>query len=202
MRIVLFAASAVVAVILGVSLSLLVFGPGDRNSATGGALSSIGEAAIGGPFTLVDHNGRPVTEEILVGKPTLVYFGYTYCPDFCPTELANMAAAADILEGKGVDVGLVFITVDPERDTPESLTNYVEAFHDDLIGLTGSADQVATAARAYKVIYRKSESPDFTDYLVDHTTFVYAMDAQGQFITYFKAAEDPSKIAETINNAT
>lgn len=203
MRIVLIVAAALVAGILGLSLSFLVFGPNDRTAGagSGGVLTSIGAAEIGGPFTLVDHRGRPTTEEILNGRPTLVYFGYTFCPDFCPTELANMAAAADILAERGVDVGLVFITVDPERDTPEALKDYVAAFHEDLVGLTGAPEQIAEAARAYKVIYRKSESPEYTDYLVDHTTFVYAMDANGRYLTFFRAAEDPNKIADVLAEA-
>lgn len=198
MRIVLPVAAALVAVVFGAWLSVLVFDPSGRSGASSGDLGGVGQAAIGGPFTLVNQNGEPVTEAMLEGKPSLIYFGYTFCPDFCPAELANMARAADLLAARGVDINLVFITIDPERDTVAELKTYVANFHEDFIGLTGAPEQIAAAAKAYKVIYRKAESPDFSDYLMDHTTFVYAMGPAGTYHAFFRAMEDPEKIADTL----
>ena len=200
MRIVLTLAAVVVAVVLGVSLSLWVFGPpSGQQNAQSGALPSSGVASIGGAFQLTDHTGKQVDDSILMGKPSLVYFGFTFCPDFCPTELSNMAAAADLASEEGLEIGLVFISIDPERDTPEVMAEYVEAFHERMIGLTGDAEQVAAAAKAYKVIYRKNRNPDSPDgYAMDHTTFLYGMDAQGQFLKHFTANTDPREIVDTL----
>lgn len=196
-RIALFGALAVVAAILGVTLSILVFGAPPNTG------SSDGEALIGGPFELVDQDGKPVDESILEGQLNLVYFGYTFCPDFCPTELANMAEAKKRFQAKGQDVRIVFISIDPERDTAEVMKEYVPYFDEDAIGLTGTPEQVKAAARAYKVYYAKADDADFPDgYAMDHSTFVYAMDADGRFITYFTAATDPDLIVETVLDKT
>jgi protein SCO1/2 len=142
--------------------------------------------AIGGPFTLVDQNGHTVTSDSLKGKPTLIYFGYTYCPDVCPTSLQLMANAIDEL-GPGADkkVNLVFITIDPERDTPQLLKGYVENFGPTFIGLTGTPQQVADAARAYRVYYQKVPGKDGGPYLMDHSSIVYLLDRNGRFVTHF-----------------
>lgn len=198
MRIILPVAAALVALVFGAWLSVLVFDPSGRSDAVSGDLGGVGQAAIGGPFTLINQNGETVTEAMLEGKPSLIYFGYTFCPDFCPSELANMARAADLLAARGVDINLVFITIDPERDTVAELKTYVANFHEDFIGLTGAPEQIAAAAKAYKVIYRKAESPDYSDYLMDHTTFVYGMDPAGTYHAFFRAMEDPKKIADTL----
>ncbi|MEL6277743.1 MAG: SCO family protein [Pseudomonadota bacterium] len=196
-RLVLFGAAGVVAVILGLSLSLLIFGPTENQRS--GAVTAIGQAQIGGPFELIDQNGQTVTQAALEGQLNLIYFGFTFCPDFCPTELANMAVAKEKLAERGVDTQLFFITIDPERDTPEILKEYAEAFDPEMIALGGSVEQVAAAANAYRVIYRRAEDPDFPDgYAMDHSTFVYAVDGSGRFITVFTAATDPEEIAETL----
>lgn len=200
-RIALLAAAGVVAVILGVSASLLVFGGGER--VTSGSLDGIGQAQIGGDFELVDPDGRTVTQEVLKGKTSLIYFGFTYCPDFCPTELANMTVAKEELENRGVDTQLVFVTIDPERDTGEILREYTEAFDPEMIALGGSAEQVAAAANAYRVIYRRVSGPDFPDgYTMDHSTLVYATGPDGRFMTFFTAATDPAEIAEKLAGAS
>jgi len=121
-----------------------------------------GTAAIGGPFALTAADGRRVTEAEAIAGPTLVYFGYSFCPDFCPTDLARNALAADLLAERGVDVGQVFVSIDPARDTPEAVGAFAEAIHPDLLGLTGSAAHVEAAAKAYRVYYRKSgDDPEF-----------------------------------------
>ncbi len=145
-----------------------------------------GQTSIGGPFTLVDQNGRTITEASLKGKPTLIYFGYTYCPDVCPTSLLLMETA---IERLGPDaarkVNLVFITVDPARDTPELLKGYVPNFGATFIGLTGTAEQVAAAARSYRVYYQKVPGKDGAPYLMDHSSIVYLLDRNGRFVTHF-----------------
>lgn len=188
-KLTLYAAAALVSVALGVSLSLLIFERGPH------AASSFGAAQLGGPFELTDVDGQVVTEDALQGKVSLIYFGYTYCPDYCPTELANLAEAEQLLEAAGVPAQVVFITIDPERDTADVLREYVSYFGDDILALGGDPQQVAAAARAYRVIYLKSPNPEFPDgYLVDHTTDVYATGADGAFAAKFRAATPPEEI--------
>ena len=139
---------------------------------------------VGGPFTLVDQNGATRRAEDLRGKLMLIYFGYTYCPDVCPTELQTMSDAVDRLGAKGDAVQPIFITVDPERDTPEQLKNYAENFHPRLLALTGSAAQIAEAARAYKVFYQPVKRGD-GEYLVDHSSIVYLMGRDGRYLAHF-----------------
>lgn len=144
------------------------------------------QPAIGGAFTLVDQNGKAFSSERLKGKPTLIYFGYAFCPDVCPTSLLLMQTA---IEKLGPDafkkVNLVFITVDPERDTPELMKGYVENFSPTFIGLTGTAEQVAAASRAYRVYYQKVPGKNGGPYLMDHSSIVYLLDRNGRFTTHF-----------------
>ena len=143
-----------------------------------------GTALIGGPFSLVDTDGKRVTDKDFRGKLMLVFFGYTHCPDVCPTELQNMAEAIDKLGQTSSKIAPIFISVDPKRDTPEALTAYVKNFNPQIIGLTGSQDEVATAAKAYRVYFRKASNAS-EDYTVDHSAFVYLMDQQGKYLTHF-----------------
>lgn len=154
--------------------------------------------ALGGPFRLTDHTGRTVTEQDFAGRWLLVYFGYTYCPDVCPTELGIMAAALDILGPEGERATPVFVTIDPERDTPEVLADYVARFHPRMVGLTGSADQVAEAARRYRVYYARARSSEHTDYLMDHSSFVYLVGPDGKVRTLFRPGTEPEAIAATV----
>ncbi len=164
-----------------------------------GAGSVIGEAAIGGPFTLVDGEGRTRTDADFRGKLMLIYFGYTYCPDVCPTELQSMMQAHDLLgPDAAAEVQPIFISVDPERDTPAQVGAYVESFGDALIGLTGTPEQVAAAARAYRVYYRKNESESATDYLVDHSSIIYLMGRDGRFLSHFGRGTAPEDMAAAI----
>jgi len=154
-------------------------------------------AAIGGPFALTAHTGARFTEADLKGKPTLMYFGYGTCPDVCPTELADTAAAVDILAEKhDLDVRPLFVTVDPERDRGEALAEYVGYFHDRMIGLTGTLEEIDAAAKAYRIYYAKAPDPDFPDgYAMDHSSYIYLLDADGAFVTYFKYADTPEAVA-------
>ncbi|KAI3694884.1 hypothetical protein L1987_77866 [Smallanthus sonchifolius] len=161
---------------------------------------SAGKAAIGGPFNLVDHNGRSVTEKDFKGKWTLIYFGFTHCPDICPDELQKLASAIDKIKGKsGLEIVPVFISVDPERDTVEQVSEYVKEFHPKLIGLTGDPDEIKKAARAYRVYYMKTEE-EGSDYLVDHSIIMYLMDPNMEFVKFFGKNNDVDALSEGIIN--
>jgi len=138
------------------------------------AAVNIAGADIGGPFALTDHTGAPVTSAALIDGPTLIYFGYTFCPDICPVDVAVMASAVDLLAGQGIAVTPVFITIDPARDTPEALAYYAEAMHPGMVALTGAEAEVRAAADAYRVYYQRVDLEESAaDYLMNHSTFTY-----------------------------
>jgi protein SCO1/2 len=144
------------------------------------------QPTIGGPFSLVDQDGRTFTDANLRGKPTLLYFGYTFCPDVCPTSLLLMENAAENLGPDGPKkVNLVFITIDPERDTPKLMKGYVGNFGPTIVGLTGTPQQIAAVAHSYRVYYQKVPSKDGSPYLMDHSSIVYLLDSRGRFVTHF-----------------
>lgn len=147
--------------------------------------SQVGGGAIGGPFTLIDKTGKTVTDAEILTKPTLIYFGYTFCPDVCPMDMAHNAEAADILEESGHDVNVVFISVDPGRDTPEVVGEFAANIHPRAIGLTGSEEQVAAAANAYRAYFKKQEAED-EFYMVDHSAFTYLVLPGHGFVEFFK----------------
>ena len=156
--------------------------------------------AFGGPFMLTDHTGMARTQADFHGRHMLVYFGYTYCPDICPTTLQSMIAALDELGPLAERVQPVFVTVDPGRDTPEVLADYVAAFHPRLIGLTGSESEIRAAARVYRVHRRKvvTADGDAEDYLVDHGSLTYLMGPDGGFVTLFPFQTGPERMAEVL----
>jgi len=162
---------------------------------------SIGEALVGGPFSLTDQSGRRVTEKDFGGKFMLVYFGYTFCPDVCPTELQVMMAALDTIGAKAERITPVFITIDPARDTVETIKSYVENFGPRLVGLTGTADEIAAAAQAYRVYYEKAGDVSSPDYLMDHSSIIYLMDPNGKFIKHFTYTTDAAKLADDLSEA-
>lgn len=167
-------------------------GPGLRS----GLVSSV---TIGGPFTLQNGAGETVTDADFAGRHMLIYFGYTFCPDVCPTELGNIAVALNMLDDKDADqVAPVFITIDPERDTPELMADYVALFHERLVGLTGTRGQIDKVAQQYRIFFRKVEDPDYTYYLMDHSSFVYLMDDQGGLVSMFAYGTEPENLADTI----
>jgi protein SCO1/2 len=153
--------------------------------------------SIGGPFALVDHTGRTRTDAEFRGKLLLVYFGFTYCPDVCPTDLQQMTLAIDQLGSAGDAVQPLLITVDPERDTVEHLRDYVALFHPRLVGLTGSAEAIRSAARAYKVYFAKA-AIGADDYTVDHSAFIYLMDREGRYLGFFPPGTSAERIADAI----
>jgi len=157
-----------------------------------------GREPVGGPFALIDHTGKPRTEQDFKGKLLLVYFGFTYCPDICPTDLQDIGLAIDQLGEAGDEIQPLFITVDPERDTPAHLAEYVSMFHPRLIGLTGDAAAIRNAADAYKVYYAKVANEAGTDYTVDHTAFMYLMGADGKYLGFFPPGTTPERIVGAI----
>lgn len=165
-----------------------------------GETGSSGSALIGGPFTLTDQKGEGRSEADLEGRYALIYFGYTYCPDICPTSLATMTQALDLLAetapGKAAAVLPVFITVDPARDTVEALASYAEHFHPRLLALTGTEEEVAAAAKAYRIYYQKVEDASASDYLMDHSSVIYLMAPDGSYLTHFTHASSAEDIAE------
>ncbi|XP_021744772.1 protein SCO1 homolog 1, mitochondrial-like [Chenopodium quinoa] len=151
---------------------------------------SVGQAAIGGPFNLVNHEGKKVTERDFLGKWTVLYFGFTHCPDICPDELQKLASAVDkIKEKSGIEIVPVFISVDPERDTVEQVSEYVKEFHPKLIGLTGDPEEIRKVARAYRVYYMKT-TEEGSDYLVDHSIVMYLMSPDMKFVKFFGKNND------------
>lgn len=166
-----------------------------------GPASATGQADVGGPFELVNQDGQTVDQSILEGRWSVVFFGFTYCPDICPSTLQAVAAAQEQLGPRGADLQTVFISVDPERDTPEQLKTYLslDAFPKGVIGLTGSPEQIAQVAKSYFVYYRKSgEGPDYT---VDHSTAAYLMDPQGRFNRVLAYGLSPDEMARLIRTA-
>lgn len=157
-----------------------------------------GTVQVGGPFDLVDQDGRPVTDRDFRGRLMLVYFGYTWCPDMCPTTLQVLGQAMDALGAAGDQVAFLFISVDPGRDTPARLKEYVGDFGPHLRGLTGSTDQIDRAAKAYRVYYRLGEHEAGGDYPVDHTGFVYLMGRDGRYLSLIRPDETPDDIAAKI----
>ena len=165
-----------------------------------GPTTTSGTAAIGGPFELVDQTGARRSDEDYRGRYMLVYFGYTYCPDVCPTSLLTMSRALQLLGARAPEaaeqVVPIFVTVDPERDTVEALAAYAPSFHPDLVALTGTADEIAAVAKAYRVYYAKAEDASSGTDLMDHTSFFYLMGPDGAYRTHFSHLAQSEEIAE------
>jgi protein SCO1/2 len=194
-RFVLVAAVLAALVILGAGVFLALTLRDNPRGAAGTVLAS----AIGGPFRLTNQNGKTVTDADLKGKWSLVYFGYTHCPDACPTALNDISIALEDLGAKRDAVRPVFITVDPERDTPEALKAYVTSFDAPILALTGTPDEVAQAAKGYRVYYAKHPEVG-GDYSMDHSSVIYVMDPQGRFTASFTHESTPEQIAERLKN--
>ena len=159
-----------------------------------------GKALVGGAFMLTDNTGKRVTDQDFRGKYMLVFFGYTSCPDICPAGLQLMAGALEKLGPKAAHITPIFISLDPERDTPEKLAAYVKNFDPRLVGLTGTPEEIAAVAKAYKVYYAKApnkERPD--DYTMDHTSIIYVMDPKGEFVTHFTPATNVDEMAAKLD---
>ncbi|MGA8769190.1 MAG: SCO family protein [Rhodomicrobium sp.] len=159
---------------------------------------SDGAALVGGPFSLVDTDGKRVTDRDFRGKLMLVFFGYAHCPDVCPTELQTMSAVMDKLGPEAGKVAPIFISVDPKRDTPEALSSYMKNFDSRIAGLTGNQNEISDVAKAYRVYYRKAGDGGGGDYTVDHSAFVYLMDGEGKYLTHFSFNTAPDTMLTVI----
>ena len=178
---------ALVGVVLLAGTALLVLRPPAEQR---------GAALVGGPFTLTDQNGATVTDASFKGEPFLVFFGYTHCPDVCPTTLSDMSQMLNAL-GKDRKTRAAFITVDPERDTPAVLKDYLSNFDPRIVGLTGSPQSVAAVEKAYRV-YSKKVPTEGGEYSMDHTAIVYLMDKSGAFVNAFNLEQAPEKAAKEL----
>jgi protein SCO1/2 len=191
-------------ILLGVAAAAgLALAACDKSGGTSGAqtATSSGEALVGGPFQLVDQDGRPTDQSVLKGKWSAVFFGYTYCPDVCPTTMQALAGAQAKLGDKAKDLQVVFISIDPERDTPAQLKTYLStpAFPKGAIGLTGTPAQVAAAAKAYRVYFQKEGQGE--GYSLAHSSIVYLMNPAGKFATALTESQTPSEVATQIGDA-
>jgi protein SCO1/2 len=182
-----------IAVIALAIMSYFAFWANGR--ACGTSVVAGGEGAIGGAFELVDQYGNTTSDKEVIDGLTLIYFGYTYCPDICPLDTQRNLEAVDFLDEQGIDVTPVFITIDPERDTVEALNDYASVSHERLIALTGTSEQIKKASKAYRTFYRKNGEDE--DYLMDHSTFSYLMDKTG-FLQFFRRDISPEAMAKTI----
>lgn len=158
---------------------------------------AVGKAAIGGPFSLVDHDGNPKTNKDYLGKWVLLYFGFTHCPDICPDELEKMILAVKKVNASKnlMEVVPLFISIDPERDTPEVMKNYVNEFFEGLIGLTGTQQQINEVARNFRVYYSQGPRDEDNDYIVDHTIIMYLLNPEGEFIDYYGQNKTDEEVA-------
>jgi protein SCO1/2 len=186
----------VIAAAIGFAVAAMLPGTPASTSSSRGAL-------IGGPFELTNHRGEPVTEATFAGRHMLIYFGYAYCPDICPTSLQTMAGAYDLLTADEKEkVRPIFITVDPERDDVAAMNDYVTLFDEDLIGLTGSLEQTDAAAKAYRVYHAKAFVEEGSeDYFVDHSSFYYLMGPDGAYVRHFGHDTTEEEMAEGIRES-
>jgi len=185
-RLLLIMSAFLAGLVLCFTVILLVSGRGGAPIATA--------SAIGGPFKLTDQNGKTVTDRDLKGRPFLVFFGFTHCPEVCPTALFDMSEVFARLGPDADKINALFITVDPERDTPSVLKDYLSSFDPHLIGVGGDADALAAVAKAYRVYYKKVPLKE-GDYTMDHTAIVYLMDKDGQFVAPFSLKRRPEESA-------
>lgn len=172
--------------------------PGIATQAGADALIPVTEDAFGGPFTLTDHTGKKVTEKDFTGKYRLIYFGFTYCPAICPTELAKITGALKSLGDEGKDIQPIFITVDPERDTVEAMGKYVTLFHPSLVGLTGTPEQIRKVAKEYKIYFAKVQDESMSDYTMDHSSFIYFMAPDDRLLRIFRMEDSAGDMANII----
>lgn len=157
-----------------------------------------GQVAIGGPFALTDKAGKTVTDKDVKGKFLLVYFGFTTCPAICPTDLATLSQVMKQLKGKADQLQPIFITIDPERDTPEQLQKYMQQFDARILALTGTPEQIAEVAKEYKVYYNKVSMQNNAPYMMDHSAFIYLMDREGRYVAHFEHGAPAEKIVKKI----
>jgi protein SCO1/2 len=191
------AAAVIVALSGGLWLASWVTRSEDQFAQCRGSQVAGGAAAIGGPFELINAKGETVTDKDVITEPSLIYFGYTFCPDVCPLDTARNAETVDVLASRGQSITPVFISIDPDRDTPEVVGDFAYNLHEKMIGLTGSKEQVKAASRTYKTYFKKQDGdPEY--YLVDHSTHSYLVLPEHGFVEFFRRDETPEKMADRI----
>ncbi|MEQ1695218.1 MAG: SCO family protein [Hyphomicrobiaceae bacterium] len=192
-------AAALGALVAGGSMAYLLLGAPAPYTLRQGQSTSTGKALVGGPFSLVDSTGKTVTDKDFRGRYLLVFFGYTFCPDVCPSGLQVIAAALDQLGPEADKITPVFISIDPARDTPEKMGAYVKSFHPRMIGLTGSPADVAAAIKAYRVYAKKvPDDRNPADYTMDHSSVVYLMGPAGDLVTFSAEIVKPDVLAQQL----
>lgn len=195
----LILAVCALAVALGALATSLLYSPSVRM----GEVVSSGNALVGGAFEATDHTGKRVTHEDFAGKYALYYFGYTYCPDVCPAELQVISAALNEVPGAAQNVQVIFVSIDPARDTPEIMKDYVANFWPGTVGLTGSEEDIRNVAGKFRVYYNKVAQDGDTsgdDYLMDHSSFVYLMGPDGKFIRHFPYGTSADEMAKALKS--
>jgi protein SCO1/2 len=170
----------------------------DRFAACRSSTIAGGPGSIGGPFTLINDRGETVTDRDVITEPTILYFGYTFCPDVCPMDSARNADAVDLLAKRGISTTPVFISVDPKRDTPEAVGDFAYNLHEKMIGLTGTPEQVKSASTAYKTYYKANTDEGGDYYLVDHSTFSYLVLPDHGFVEFFRRENTAEEIADSV----
>lgn len=186
----------VLALLAAAALGAFLWMKGDQVPQLGGSVIT-GQIAVGGPYVLTDQDGKPRASTDFGGKYQLIYFGYTFCPDVCPTTLALMAAALDRLGPDKDRIVPVFITIDPERDTPDAIKKYVAAFGPQFVGLTGTPDQIAKVEKEFRVYAKKGPVENGT-YAMDHSSVMYLMDPDGKLLSFFDEATTPEDLAKDL----
>ena len=189
----------VTGLIVGAVTALAVFPEARARLLPAAGVKVIGQALVGGPFTLTDHTGKRVTDQDFSGRTMLVFFGFTFCPDVCPSALQVVSAALDKLGPKADRFVPIFISVDPERDTPAQLASYVQSFHPRLVGLTGTPAEIDAAVKAYRVYVKKVPDPKSTaGYTMDHTSLIYVMGPDGAYRTHFAHTTNADAMADRL----
>lgn len=196
-RLLAILAAGAVAAALGATWYMSRSGSGDQFAQCRASQIAGGAGAIGGPFELVNSKGETVTDKEVLAEPSLIYFGYTFCPDVCPLDVSRNAEAIDILESRDQMVTPVFISIDPDRDTPEVVGDFAYNLHERMIGLTGSPEQVKAASKAYKTYYKAQDKSD-EYYLVDHSTFSYLVLPEHGFVEFFKRDTTADQMADQV----
>ena len=186
--------AAILAVVVGLGLGFLI--------PVGQPGLEVSQSFIGGEFEMVNHLGKTVTQETFKGRHMLVYFGYTFCPDVCPTELQSVTVALNDMGKTADEITPVFVTIDPERDDVAAVREYIGFFHPRLVGLTGTATQVQTITDAFGVFYARARNTGETsDYLMDHSSLIFLMDEDGQYITHIRTGTSPEVMARLLTDA-
>lgn len=199
-NIAIIASVLVVLMLGGIYAATRLFAPNDQFAQCRATAIAGGGGEIGGPFELVSETGETVTDKEVIDQPSLVYFGYTFCPDVCPVDAARNAEAVAILEERGTIVKPVFITVDPKRDTPEVVAEFTDYMHPRMLGLTGTEEQVKAASKAYRTYFKVHEAEDGDQdyYLVDHSTQTYLMIPEQGFVEFFKRDDTAEQMADRV----